>query len=309
MAAWLILTLLLALLVAAFTWVARRRRARLLATVPVVTLEAFRSEQLDNSRTITIYLPPGYATTTRRYDVLFVNDGQDQAQFGLHETLARLYQRRQIRPILVVAVPTNADRLQEYGTAVAPNAQGLGRRAGAYAAFITTELQPHIDAQFRTMGQAAFLGVSLGGLSAFDIVWSHPQQFSAVGVMSGSFWWRAGLDETVVPPNELIAHALVRRGPHRTPFRAWFQAGTRDEMSDRDNNGVIDAIQDTVELIAELEALGFISGRDLAYVEIENGRHNYGTWAAVLPEFLRWAFGPGTQRPAVAMPDRQTEAP
>lgn len=308
MAAWLILTLLLVLLVVIFTWAIRRQRARLLATVPVITLEAFRSERLGNGRTISVFLPPGYARGSEPYDVLYVNDGQDQEQFGLRETLARLYQSRQIQPILVVAIPANADRLQEYGTTVAPNAQGLGARAGAYAAFVTEELLPHIDETFRTTERAAFLGVSLGGLSAFDIVWTHPQLFSAVGVMSGSFWWRAGPDETATPPDELIAHAMVRRSVYRTPFRAWFQAGTRDETADRDSNGVIDAIQDTVELIEELESLGYARGRDLAYVEIENGRHNFATWAAVLPEFLRWAFGPASARLASATPGRQTEA-
>ncbi len=308
MAPWLALTLLLVLLIVAAIWAVRQRRARILGTVPVITIEAFQSERLGNSRPITVFLPPGYNRSQAAYDTLYVNDGQDQKALRLHETLADLYQRRQIRPILVVAVPTNADRLQEYGTAVAPNAQGLGQRAVEYAAFVTEELMPHISATFRTTGRAAFLGASLGGLSAFDIVWTYPEQFTTVGVMSGSFWWRAGPEETQVAPDALIAHEMVRRGPYRAPFRAWFEAGTRDETSDRDGNGVIDAIQDTVELVEELEMLGYARGHELAYVEVENGRHNYETWSAVLPDFLRWAFGPGTERAAAATPGRQTAA-
>ena len=42
----------------------------------------------------------------------------------------------------------------------------------------------------------------------------------------------------------------------KPPLRLWFQAGTRDEAEDRDGNGVIDAIQDTTELIDELAAKG-----------------------------------------------------
>ena len=153
---------------------------------------------------------------------------------------------------------------------------------------------PLIQQQFRVHAEAAhtaFLGASLGGLSAFDIVWNHPDRFGIVGVMSGSFWWRAPDDAEQITPNALIAHELVRRGGHHPGQRFWFEAGTRDEVADRDNNGVIDAIQDTVELIEALEAKGYRRGRDIQYVEVVGGRHNYRTWSQILPQFLQWAFG------------------
>lgn len=93
-----------------------------------------------------------------------------------------------------------------------------------------------------------------------------------------------------MPPNQLIAQAMVRQTPTKPNFRLWFEAATQDEASDRDGNGVIDAIQDTLELIAELKVLGF-SEDEVVYVEVPGGRHNYETWAQVFPHFLRWAFG------------------
>ncbi|MCC6605460.1 MAG: esterase family protein [Anaerolineae bacterium] len=274
---------------------ARRRRAALLATVAVVQLPEFASQALGNSREITVFLPPGYAQAgSRRYPTLYVNDGQDQAALHIRETLAKLFQRRQIPPIIVVAVPTNPHRLQEYGTAVCPNAQILGTKAGEYGRFLTTELMPAINQQFRTShnpAEVGIFGVSLGGLSAFDIAWNHPDLLGIVGVMSGSFWWRAAEDETQMPPNQLIAPAMVRGTAVKPPLRLWFEAATQDEASDRDGNGVIDAIQDTLELIAELKVLGFIPGAEVVYVEVPGGRHNYDTWAEFFPHFLRWAFG------------------
>ncbi|MCA9956818.1 MAG: hypothetical protein KC434_18940, partial [Anaerolineales bacterium] len=106
----------------------------------------------------------------------------------------------------------------------------------------------------------------------------------------GSFWWRASEEETAVPPGRLIAHEMVRGTAGRPNLRLWFEAATQDEASDRDGNGVIDAIQDTLELIAELKVLGF-SENELVYVEVPGGRHNYETWAQAFPQFLRWAFG------------------
>lgn len=276
---------------------AKRRRTELLATVEVVTLPEFASQALGNSREITVFLPPGYAQDTqRRYPTLYVNDGQDQEALHIRETLARLCQRRQIPPIIVVAVPTNPHRLQEYGTAVCPNAQYLGTQAAEYGRFLTTELMPAINQQFRTSqnpAETGIFGVSLGGLSAFDIAWNHPDLLGIVGVMSGSFWWRAAEDETQMPPNQLIAPAMVRQTTEKPSLRLWFEAATQDEASDRDGNGVIDAIQDTLELIAELKVLGFVPGKEVIYVEVPGGRHNYDTWAECFPHFLRWAFGKG----------------
>lgn len=301
------LTILLAGLLAGFVWWARRREARLLATVEVVEVADFASRYLGNERPLHIFLPPHYRETQTRYPVLYLNDGQDAGQLRLRETLARLTAHGRLHPLIVVAIPTTADRLQEYGTAVAANAQDLGCLAAQYERFVVDEIMPWVNREFRTRTAAretAVLGASLGGLAAFDLAWNHPDKFGAVGVFSGSFWWRAGEEETAVPPGRRIAHSqvrlahsqvrlahsLVRQSRHRPGFRAWFQAGTRDERSDRDNNGVIDAIQDTLELMDELRALGVANGRDLVYVEVANGRHDYATWSQVLPDFLIWAF-------------------
>jgi enterochelin esterase-like enzyme len=271
----------------------RRRQARLLDTVQVVTIEGVASEFLQNSRNLYIYLPPGYDESEGDYPVLYLNDGQDREQLKLHETLARLFDRRLIEPIIVVAVPTNEERLQEYGTAASPNAQELGEKAGLYGRFLTEEVTPLINKQYRTktgVEETAIAGASLGGLSAFDIAWNHPDLFGTVGVFSGSFWWRAAEDETAVPPGELIMHSIVRQEPQRPPLRIWLEAATRDETADRDNNGVIDAIQDTLELIEALGSVGYRKGEDVVYVEVTGGRHNYETWSKILPDFLKWAF-------------------
>lgn len=288
---WLTTAVVGLLLVA--NWRARRAHRKLLATVPVVTLPV-SSAHLGNQRDVVVFLPPEYDAEARRvFPVLYVHDGQDRESLMLHETLARLQARRALQPVIVVAVPTNDDRLREYGTAVAANAQGLGDRAGAYAAFVTEELMPLIEARFRTRGRALILGASLGALSAFDVAWNHGDRFAGVGVLSGSFWWRAATDETAIAPNRRIAHEMVRTAPRPPDLRLWFQAGTRDETSDRDGNGVIDAIQDTTELIDELVGRGYRLGHNVVYVEVAGGRHNYTTWAAVLPEYLRWALAPG----------------
>lgn len=288
----LILTLFLFVALALLAARGRRRQAHLLATITRVQLADFPSQFLKNSRTIDLYLPPHYDTQpNRHYPVLYLHDGQDQKQLQLHETLARLTHFQHIQPLIVVAIPTNANRLQEYGTALTPNARGLGALVGDYERFVTEEVVPAINQKFRTLihpRHTAILGASLGGLSAFDLAWNHPHIFGIVGVFSGSFWWRASSDNLHLPPDSLIMHEIVRRGPKREGLRAWFEAGTHDERDDRDNNGIIDAIQDTLELIDELYKLGYRPQRDVTYLQVEGGQHNYETWSKWMPEFLQW---------------------
>ncbi|MCO5191400.1 MAG: alpha/beta hydrolase-fold protein [Anaerolineae bacterium] len=286
----LVLTITVPLL--ALWWWRRRQQQKVLACVQVVELPPDTA----GGRPLWVYLPPHYTADTHvYYPLLLVNDGQDRKALQLHETLAELSWRDEIRPIIVAAIPTDENRLHEYGTAIAPNAQGLGSDANAYSVYIVNEILPLLQKSYRVSAEdqsVAFIGVSLGGLSAFDIAWHHRDRFGMAGVFSGSFWWRSAPDETVIAPDTLIMHEQVRHSAKVAGFRAWFEAGTRDERNDRDNNGVIDAIQDTQELIGELEAIGYERGEDVVYVEVEGGRHDYDTWAEVLPEFLRWAYPP-----------------
>jgi len=116
------------------------------------------------------------------------------------------------------------------------------------------------------------------------------QVFGIAGIFSGALWWRADDAGVAAQQASRIAHRRVRETAARPALRLWFQAGTRDETADRDGNGVIDAIQDTTELIDELVAKGFGRGTDVVYHESEGGEHHEGTWARALPAFLRWAL-------------------
>lgn len=292
----LIFVAVLVVFLAGFAIWGKRKRQRLVNTIEVVILPGVAASRLGNQRDITVFLPPRYhERRNERFEVLYINDGQEYDALGLRDTLAQLTSAGRIRPIIAVAIPTNENRLHEYGTAVAMNRLGLGLLASSYTFFLIDELMPIIDSTFRTKRGAALLGVSLGGLSAFDIAWNHPELISVVGIMSGSFWWRAGDDEERIDAGQRIAHSLARRAFKPPPFRLFFEAGTRDEISDRDGDGIIDAIQDTQELIDDLRAAGCTADQ-ITYVEVPGGRHDFETWARVLPVFLEWAFSPAPGR-------------
>ncbi|MEO1515538.1 MAG: alpha/beta hydrolase-fold protein [Bacteroidota bacterium] len=240
-----------------------------------------------------VYLPIHYRWQFwKRYPLLFFNDGQDMEAIRLLPQLQALYQAGQIPPLIVVALHAG-DRMQEYGTSGQADYKNRGSRAGAYAEFVTRQLLPFLHGRFRCRQEAAstsFAGFSLGGLSAFDLVWQHPEHFGQVGVFSGALWWRSEPFRPDDPDADRIVHDGVSRDAIRPGLRFWFQAGTLDEESDRNQNGVIDAIDDTLDLIDILQSKGYPSSA-IRYVEVEGGRHHPDTWGEVLPDFLRWAYG------------------
>jgi enterochelin esterase-like enzyme len=246
------------------------------------------------ARPVTVYLPPGYgAKGTPACPVLLAMDGQTMPQWRLAETLDQLVIAGEIEPVVVVAVPASAARVDEYGTAGQLDFAGRGREAKGFQELLAGEVLPWVRERYHvaaTADRTGVFGASLGGLCAFDTAWRRPAIFGVAGIFSGSLWWRSDDSSVAAQQASRIAHRTVRAVPARPPLRLWFEAGTRDETADRDGNGVIDAIQDTTELIDELVAKGFTRGRDVAYHEIAGGEHHESTWARALPDFLRWAF-------------------
>jgi enterochelin esterase-like enzyme len=256
------------------------------------------STHLSRPVRLTVILPPDYGNPAfffSHYRLLLLNDGQDFPALQLEQTLNHLYQHDRLKKIIVVGIHANHDRLYEYGTAHQVDFKNRGNKAGQHTNFVLTELLPYMEHQFRLKRgpeNRVIAGFSLGGLSALDIAWNHPQVFAKVGVFSGSLWWRKkAFEDGYDDYNDRIMHVQVRQHTQKPSLKFWFQTGTEDEIADRNNNGVIDAIDDTLDLMTELNAKGFMQGVDYQYVEIQGGQHNFQTWSQVMPTFLLWAFG------------------
>ena len=251
------------------------------------------SDFLNRAVKFDLYIPPR-AVAEAGWSLLLVNDGQDLVSMRFEEVLHSLYREQKISPLLVVGIHCSADRKNEYGTATQPDYLGRGGKAEQYTRFVLEELIPflHATSPSGSYVDIAYAGFSLGGLSAMDIVWRFPHLFSRVGVFSGSFWWRDRAQEhpDFDENTDRIMHRLVRTGTGYPGLKFFFEVGTEDETADRNNNGIIDSIDDTLAQVAELKRKCY-DDSSIAYLELADGKHDVNTWARAFPDFLTWGWG------------------
>ncbi len=254
-----------------------------------------KSTALDREVDFDVYLPADYHLGPRRnYPLVIFNDGQDLPRMHFAGILQKGYYARKIPPCIVVGIYANHDRHREYGTARQVDYKGRGDKAGCHTAFIVEELLPYLYQRFRVSDkreETVIAGFSLGGLSALDVAWHYPNIFGAVGIFSGALWWRWSPVNDADPDADRIMHDIIdNAGGANGAQRYWFQCGTLDETDDRNNNGVIDSIDDTQHLIEALHRKG-CPAEAIRYVEIKDGRHEPSTWGEAMPDFLEWVLG------------------
>lgn len=253
-----------------------------------------RSRFLNREIITDFYLPPA-SPNHSAISLLLINDGQDMAKMQFEKILEKLYSEGSIRPVLCCAIHCGPERRMEYGTQHFPDYKDRGIKAPLYTSFIFEELLPFIAKHFPGyhFTEKAFAGFSLGGLSALDIVWNRPGVFSKVGIFSASLWWRSvdQDDPDYDDDKHRIMHQQIRNGPYIPGLQFFLQCGNMDETKDRNKNGIIDSIDDTLDLIRELEAKGYRQGSDMVYLELADGHHDVFTWGRSMPVFLKWGWG------------------
>lgn len=251
------------------------------------------SKHLQKNIDLTIISTP-FPENKNEYNLLLVNDGQDIEHFNLKKIIDSLYKKNSLKPLLVICI-TPYDRKQEYGVAGYPDYQNNGSSAEKYGAFIADELLPSIKKRMgiSSFASIAISGCSLGGLSAFDVAWDYADKIDKVGVFSGSFWYRYkdAKDPSYSDDKDRLIINKIRASEKKPHLKYWMYAGDKEETADRDNDGIIDVVDDTKDLIDCIKNKHVCAPGDIVFIEKANGTHDYNSWSRVLPEFLLWADG------------------
>ncbi len=254
-----------------------------------ITIE---STYLEREVLVDAYLPVN-VSQPENMSLLLINDGQDLPKMPFDEILDDLLSSNSIDPLVCIGIHCGPERKMEYGSIVSPDFKGRGAKAPQYQQFIFEELLPLVRTTYYvpSFKEKSFAGFSLGGLSAMDLVWNNPAEFSKAGVFSGSLWWRNksykdGYDDDT----DRIMHQQIRKGSFYPWLSFFFECGGLDETKDRNKNGIIDSIDDAQDLIKELKGIGYTDDH-IRFLLLEDGQHDVPTWGRAFPDFLKWGWG------------------
>lgn len=250
----------------------------------------FKSQSLVRTVSADLIMP-ATIDKTKSYPLLILNDGQDMQDMHMKLILEQVWQKKWCKPFILIA-PHTKDRINEYGVANYPDYKNRGNLAHKYSSFVCNEMIPQLKTKLgiENFESIAIAGFSLGGLSAFDIAWNNSSIISKVGAFSASFWWRKKDLLDNYTDADRIMHQVVNETEVKPNLKICLQCGTLDEFEDRNKNGIIDSIDDTLDMISALENKGFELDKDITYTEVIAGRHTHETYAIMLPHFFRWAF-------------------
>jgi len=249
----------------------------------------FASRFVQHSRTIAVWLPPGYdLEPARRYPVLYLHDGQNlfdaETAFAGNPWRADEVAEREVRagrvePLLIVGVANTPDRLPEYG----PRRCGRDRsddRSRDYGRFLVEEVKPFIDATYRTRRDPAHTGVggsSMGGLISLHLCKWYPNVFGKCAALSPALWW----DREYFLQNLAVSPEWTRT------CRVWLDMGTREGATE---TGMDAMVRRAERLARGLERRG-MSGSGRLHAEIiDGGLHNEAAWGGRLDRVLRFLY-------------------
>jgi predicted alpha/beta superfamily hydrolase len=248
----------------------------------------FPSKFLRQSRDVYVWLPPNYDSSGIRYPVLYLQDGQnlfDQATaaFGVEweadESATRLLVENEISPLIIVGVGNSRDRIAEYTMSVDPRLKD-GGKGSEYIRFLSEELKPFIDSQYRSIPErraTAIGGSSLGGLIALHACMVRPDTFGGCIAISPSLHWN----------EESMLEELS--GDSRWPAESWaWMSMGREEGStpekQRDNIARAERLQGIL--------LGQVGTRQvlLQIFDGEFAKHHERSWQRHFSEALKSAY-------------------
>lgn len=278
-----VLALLLPLLLAAPAPAA----ARTVSATPITIGEAFDipSRAEGESRHITVWLPPAYASGKGTYPVLYLLDGGEQQDFLPVVGLAMLSWLNGVTDdMIVVGIQSGPGlRMRDFTTPSAVEAKEFPThgQAARFRQFLAEDLLPLIADRYRTSGETAVMGESLAGYFVLDTALRRPELFTTYIAVSPSIWW----DD----------QSLTKQAADLLAARPW-PPGRKLYLSQANEGPLVAGAMD--RLTAALKAGP--AGLDWTYRRFPEERHltTYHPSGLVA---LRWAFpGPEAEPPPPA---------
>ena len=241
---------------------------------------AFFIPQLNRTRRVWIYLPPSYSSSSKKYPVMYMHDGQNvfddltsfSGEWGVDEAIDTLGIKT--KECIVVGIDNGGNkRLNEYCPydfdlkGIAANNVSAKGEGASYVDFLAKTLKPFIDKKYRTLKDAKntfVAGSSMGGLISMYAVLRYPKVFGGAGVFSPAFW---------VGPK--IFDDIKTKGK-KVSAKIYFYAG--DEEGET-------MVPMTLQAFNEMHK---VSKSKMCEVIRAGGKHNEQRWRIEFPLFYEW---------------------
>jgi enterochelin esterase-like enzyme len=163
--------------------IARSQNAQGTVVIKVINSEYLKNTGGENpDRRISVYLPPGYEQTNKRYPVIYYLHGfmgTDSISPDMKNILDMGIAKMKIRPFILVI----SDQYTLYQGSFYSNSSLTGN----WSDFTAKELVAYMDKNFRTIADRNSRGIgghSMGGYGALKIAMMYPDVFSCVYALS-----------------------------------------------------------------------------------------------------------------------------
>ncbi|RYG43757.1 MAG: alpha/beta hydrolase [Chitinophagaceae bacterium] len=241
---------------------------------------AFLIPQLKRTRRIWIYLPECYDQCSKRFPVIYMQDGQNlfdestsyTGEWGVDKYLDSLGSTAN-QSIIVGIDNGSTKRLNEYSpydvsvkaaSGVASRYKGEG---DLYVDFLVKTLKPYIDKNYRTAknkANTAIAGSSMGALISMYAMLKYPRVFGAAGIFSPAFWLVPGIFDDIKKKGKKVSSNL------------YFYAGKLESPTL------------VTDMLKAYEAMSIHGKAKMQAVIRDEGKHDEATWRKEFPLFYQW---------------------
>lgn len=255
-----------------------------------------KSSTLGKDVEYSIYLPPDYDKSNRRYPVLYLlhgytDDETGWSQFGEAQIIGdRMIQNGEAAPMIIVMPDGGA-------TWYINNYDGKTR----YEDFFVKEFIPYIDATYRTRATKqyrAIAGLSMGGYGTLIMATKHPDLFSAAAPLSSGVF----TDEEIVNAEERTWNVVLGELYGKKDLTG------KDRLTEHYNKNSILKIIETGDADQLKKVRYYIDCGDKDFLikgnmalhavmidkkiphefRVREGVHNWTYWRTALPEVLKF---------------------
>ncbi|GEN54874.1 alpha/beta hydrolase [Halobacillus faecis] len=234
-------------------------------------------------RRISVFLPKRYNhEDQKRYPVIYMHDGQnvfrDSEAIGGHSLSLEEYLDKNHIDVIVVAIDQNSEeRVNEYcpwvngdySEQMLGDPCDLGGRGGLYIDFVTKELKPKIDRQYKTIKEnTSMVGISLGGLISVYAACKYPHIYKNVVGLSSAFW-----------RNQEKIEELIRNSDLSSIHNLYLDWGDQEVEDEEINRKFHRSNERVARLLKEKVP-------HMTFSVIVGGRHHYTSFKSRVPQIF-----------------------